>query len=937
MEQGTLGQFGGSSHSAGKRPNAEAAAIAGADGGDAPIVDISEQEFPETDETVDFTVTQVDYTIEGHGDDEYPVLHVFGRVPEVDGEDRPIHARVYGFRPYFYTPISGLDIAVDAAGPLSESDVVDSRLEHDRLTGIETYGDRVANGVEIGDHDESELVVYESIRGDTLIKVFGQTPRDVGQLRDRFDHYEADILFPNRLLIDKDITSGVRVPTRRLDDGSLKLHHTEIRPVDLSAESRVHTLDIEVDDRYGFPEDGEQEIICLTAHDSYRDEYVIWLYENSGGNPAPDAIPRYDPISDEELSVDIRIFVEEADMLVDYLDYVDETDPDYLCGWNFDDFDAPYLIDRINRLSGRHDRLESDRLSRVNEVWDSGWGGPNIKGRVVFDLLYAYQRTQFSELDSYRLDAVGEEELGVGKERYPGDIGDLWGDDPERLLEYNLRDVELCVELDRKQNIIPFWEEVASFVGCKLEDATTPGDAVDMYVLHEIHGEYALPSKGQQESEEYEGGAVFEPISGVKEMVSVLDLKSLYPMCMVTINASPETKVDPDEYDGETYVAPNGTNFQKEPDGMIREMVDELLEERERKKSLRNGNDPGSDEYDTFDRQQAAVKVIMNSLYGVLGWDRFRLYDKEMGAAVTATGREVIEFTERAAAELDKEVTYGDTDSIMLELGGDISKEDAIEQSFEIESHINDAYDEFAAQLNADDHRFQIEFEKLYRRFFQAGKKKRYAGHIIWKEGKDVDDIDITGFEYKRSDIAPLTKVVQKNVLEMIVTGTEREEIKDYVGDVIGRVQAGDVSHSEIGIPGGIGKKLENYDTDTAQVRGAKYANLLFGTNFTSGSKPKRLYLEKVHPSFFREVESELDLDPSIDQLYGEFKREAESGEAVICFEFEDQVPDAFEVDYEKMLDKTLKGPIARIIEALDISWDEVESGQEQTGLESFM
>ena len=84
-------------------------------------------------------------------------------------------------------------------------------------------------------------------------------------------------------------------------------------------------------------------------------------------------------------------------------------------------------------------------------------------------------------------------------------------------------------------------------------------------------------------------------------------------------------------------------------------------------------------------------------------------------------------------------------------------------------------------------------------------------------------------------------------------------------------------------------------------------------------------------------MESEEGLDPSTDQLYGEFKREAESGEAVICFEYEDQIPDAFEVDYEKMLDKTLKGPIARILEALDISWDEVESGQEQTGLGSFM
>jgi DNA polymerase I len=278
-------------------------------------------------------------------------------------------------------------------------------------------------------------------------------------------------------------------------------------------------------------------------------------------------------------------------------------------------------------------------------------------------------------------------------------------------------------------------------------------------------------------------------------------------------------------------------------------------------------------------------------------------------------------------------VVLHNTDSVMLELGSDVATEDAIEQSFGIEDHLNDAYDEFAERLNAEVHRFEIEFEKLYRRFFQAGKKKRYAGHKIWSEGKDVDEIEITGFEYKRSDIAPITKEVQREVLEMIVTGADREEIKSYIHDVIERVRSGDVSLDEIGIPGGIGKKLDNYDTDTAQVRGAKYANLLLGTNFASGSKPKRLYLEKVHPEFFREVEAERGLDPAEDALYGEFKRDPD----VICFEFDDQIPDAFEVDYDKMLDKTLKGPIARVLEALDISWDEVKSGQEQTGLGSFV
>ncbi|ELY61581.1 DNA polymerase domain-containing protein [Natronolimnohabitans innermongolicus] len=1304
--QSGLADFGAESDDADERPEAEAAHIAGNGGSSAAeVIDVIEETLPEPEGDLELAVMQVDYTIAGYGDEERPIMHVFGRTP--DGELE--HVQVVGFKPYFYAPTESLE------RPPEE--------QYDRLTGSR----------EVDEDGEP----YESIRGEKLTKIFGQTPRDVGQIRDDFEHYEADILFPNRFLIDKDIRSGMRVPERRAEDDSLVVPHDEVEAADVDAEPRVLTFDIEVEDRHGFPEDGEEPIVCLTSHDSYRDEYIMWVCAaDEGHGNIPDEITEYEPI-EGEIDHEVRAFEAEEAMLEAFVDYVRETDGDVMTGWNFEDFDAPYFLDRLEELQGPHHDydLEIDRLSRVDEVWRSNWGGPDIKGRVVFDLLYGYQRMVFSELDSYRLDAVGEAELGVGKERYAGDIGDLWEDDPTQLLEYNLRDVELCVELDRQQQIIPFWDEVRSFVGCKLEDAPTPGDAVDMYVLHQAHGEFALPSKGQQEAgEEYEGGAVFDPITGVKENVTVLDLKcfsgdtevmtpggpknikdleigddmftldpdtfeceitpvaetheyenrygelhhvsgnthdlkvtenhqflvsntrgwddlgpddfelteyrnipetdrfafpnhepmagatpdtfelheevasghvvvytdndlrsfrhsmpepvestldlvhgssaamgiqktvgkyliplstfhdyesiirehagdlflqygrqhretplsfemddwleflgwfvtegsldqaagrftihqsngahrericslldrmgvnynvddrginvsnryliewledhcgdgyaekclpewvfsldaeylsilletmidgdgdradsglgkfwtksdelmraisriavqcghkptvskqndgtwyvsvgkrgsftksnetveqhdgnvycvtaaenhvilagrkgnfqwvgqSLYPMCMTTINASPETKVDPETYNDETYKAPTGTHFRKKPDGVNREMITELLAEREEKKELRNQHEPGTPEYEQYDRQQGAVKVIMNSLYGVSGWDQFRLYDKEAASAITATGREVIEFTETAATELNYQVAYGDTDSVMLELGPDVSTDDAIEHSFDIEDHINGRYDDFAREdLNAESHRFQIEFEKLYRRFFQAGKKKRYAGHIVWKEGKDVDTVDIVGFEYQRSDIAPITKEVQHRVIEMIVKEGDIEGTKEYVNGVIEDVQSGDVSLEEIAIPGGIGKRLDNYDTDTAQVRGAKYANLLLGTNFQRGSKPKRLYLDRVDPAFFRRMESEEGHDPQRDPLYGAFKRDPD----VICFEYEDQIPDEFEVDYDTMLEKTLKGPIERILEALDVSWDEVKSGQEQQGLDQY-
>jgi DNA polymerase I len=901
-EQATLA--GSAAEDAAEADAAAAAArtVAGDGGGEAELVDPSARRYPDADETLELAVTQVDYTIAGTGTDETPIIHVFGRTADGEAE----HVRVHGFRPYFYAPTATLS----------------GELDHDRITGS-------AATDESGD-------AHESIRGEQLTKIFGQTPRDVGQIRDRFEHYEADILFPNRFLIDKDIGSGMRVPERRASDDALVVPHEEVEAVEMEAKARVCTFDIEVDDRSGFPEDGEETIICLSSHDSRTDEYAVWLYEASEGI-GPDDLDDYEGI-EGDIDATVHRFGSEEAMLAEFLDCIEETDPDVLTGWNFTDFDAPYFIDRLEELGGAdcesHD-LDPDRLSRVNEVWRSDWQGPNVKGRVVFDLLYAYQRTQFSELDSYRLDAVGEVELGAGKERYAGSIGDLWEENPERLLEYNLRDVELCVEIDRQQDVIPFWQEVATFVGCKLEDATTPGDAVDMYVLHEAHGKFALPSKGQQETEDFEGGAVFDPITGVRENVAVLDLASLYPMSMVTINASPETKVGPG-YDGETYRAPNGQRFRKQPDGIMREMVDDLLTERDEKRSLRSEHDPGSEAYERYDRQQQSVKVIMNSLYGVSGWDRFRLYDKENAAAITATGRRVIEFTETATNELDKSVVYGDTDSIMLEFGSETSKEDVLEQSFDIEEHINGRYDEFASEeLGADEHRFEIEFEKLYRRFFQAGKKKRYAGHLVWNEGVEVDSIDITGFEYKRSDIAPITRRVQREVIERIVRGEDLSEVKTYVRGVIERFEDGGVDIEDVGIPGGIGKRLGNYDTDTAQVRGAKYANLLLGTNFQRGSKPKRLYLDRIDDRFFQRIESERP-DIAEDDLYRAFKRDVSNDDGVICFEYADQIPDEFVVDWPKMLDKTLKGPIARVLEALDISWNEVKSGQTQTGLGSF-
>lgn len=98
--QSTLGSWSDGEED--DRPDGEAKHVAGNGGQHADVVDIDEERFPPTDGRVAFSVTQVDYTVEGYGDDEFPVLHVFGRrETSGDADPEPVHARVYGFQPYF--------------------------------------------------------------------------------------------------------------------------------------------------------------------------------------------------------------------------------------------------------------------------------------------------------------------------------------------------------------------------------------------------------------------------------------------------------------------------------------------------------------------------------------------------------------------------------------------------------------------------------------------------------------------------------------------------------------------------------------------------------------------------------------------------------------------------------------------------------------------
>ncbi len=792
---------------------------------------------------IDIGITQVEYSNTGSG----PIIHLFGRTKL----GALIRIDVKNFIPYFY---------------IDDNQVPAIEYSHGKKITVDTETD------------------YLTLRKTIVRRVYTKKPGDVRVLREGYNHHEADIIFTERFLIDNNIKFGVTAP-------NIVANYFDIKPIEIDAPARICVLDIECNDERGFPTPDRDEIICITLWDSFEDKYTTLLYEPHGGESI---LKRHLDAQQSKACFNkdkhtLHVYNTEQDMLKGIVAWFKQVDPDIITGWNTTGFDVPYITNRMKFLG-----LRPDYLGRL-----LGPTAPEkIRGRVVFDLLAAYRKLQAKALESYRLDAVAFEELGERKIHVASGVAPLWRKEPEKLVEYNVKDVELCIGIDKKNNIIEFYREIAKYVGCHLERTLASSLVVDTYVLRKAHGKYVLPSKNYAaEGEEFEGATVFEASSGVFENVVVFDLKALYPMSMMTLNASMETK-DPH---GEN-IAPNGVRFKKEPDGITRELISDLLKQRDEKKRLRNTFPHGSREYEVLDMQQNVIKVIMNTYYGVSGFPKFRLYDRDIGSAVTATGRAIIEFTKEVVEDMGYSILYGDTDSCLLSFGNKYdSQEEMIKIAKHIESILNKKYDVFAKEtLKVDKHYFSTKFEKMYDRFFQAGKKKRYAGHLVWKEGVEADKIDIVGFETRRSDTPPLIKVVLKDVLEMIVKGEPETKVQMYVKEIVRNYRRGEYPLEEIGIPSGISKKFEEYKNNDIRVRASKYSNENFGTNFTAGSKPKRIYIKNI-----------------VDRKYPPTD--------VVAFEFSEQIPKEFVIDYETMLSKTLRDPILRIIEPLGWTWTDMD------------
>ena len=412
---------------------------------------------------------------------------------------------------------------------------------------------------------------------------------------------------------------------------------------------------------------------------------------------------------------------DEKELLIKFIEYLESDYPDILSGWNTEGFDIPYIINRIERLLGQE---YVDRLSPVGNVYFRVMRGQfgqerkryYISGISCLDFLDVYKRFCLKLRESYKLDAIGELELGENKVDYGGmSLAELSENDWDLFVDYNIQDVNLLVKLEQKLQYFPLLR-MLSYVGLTtLEGAMGTIQVINgaLCIRARKRGEIIStfvrpPSEGKNP-----GAYVAEPKRGFKENIVSFDANSLYPNVMISLNTSPETKVGKVETlnekivvqhvsgkhftldkpafakflkDEECALSKAGFLFSQKKKGIIPEFLEYYYNKRVeiKKKLFKTKQQYKKDtknidlkyEVERLNTEQMVIKILINSCYGYMGNKHAPIGDDDIASSVTLTGQAVIKESNEVIKkyiknklpditdhELEECIIYNDTDS----------------------------------------------------------------------------------------------------------------------------------------------------------------------------------------------------------------------------------------------------------------------------------
>ena len=733
---------------------------------------------------------------------------------------------------------------------------------------------------------------YTSLYGDRLTKVTIENPYDIYTHKQLFSKtFEADIYYTTRYLIDSDLYDGIEV----IDN--------KIKPSEIEIEPRIMMLDIETDYLGGSNSQKERSIISIAFYDNYTNKlYCVSTKEDKS------CFEKKYMSEQKELktNLEVELFVveNEIQLLNLFKKYVREMDVDIFSGWNIN-FDMIYILHRMTLLN-----LSPEELSPIKKIFyqdafvnsggkqakystDKTEKRVNIKGRAIIDLMAGYKRMKWKGIPSFRLEAVGQIEFKTGKLQYKGWMHDFWVQDFNKFVEYNIRDVELCVALNKKYNILNSLLGIKKMSGAELSDILQNSRIIDCYILRHCKDKFVLPSKNRVvgDKQKIEGGFVLTPREGISKNIVVLDLKSLYPSIMLSFNMSPETI----SQEGEIVVG-NGVKFKKE-EGVLTSILTDILKKRDDVRALLKtpeyDKEKYPDKYLTMYKKQYYYKTFQNSFYGATLYPGFRLFNPAVGGSITWIGRFLNEKMRELCKNKGYEPITADTDSVYVDVHEKDSSK-AIEIGKQLEYDINHSFDKWFEGKGNNTSYMSIKFEKLYGIYCNAGGKKCYAGNIVWDWEKgylEHPETEIKGFAAVKSDRSLISKKIQKHVFELILSEKPIDNIIDYIEEEIDNFYKNKYSYEEMGIPKQISKDVDEYKISNPWITGVKFSQEYI-KGFTFSPKPYLLYISPT-------------------QKYNT---------TAICFNNSEEIPSDIKIDTGKMMMNTIYKIVEKQLEMIKVN-----------------
>ncbi len=443
-----------------------------------------------------------------------------------------------------------------------------------------------------------------------------------------------------------------------------------------------------------------------------------------------------------------RLHGEEREIVEGFLRWVLEDDPDVITGYNIGGYDLPLLAERAGVLKLGPLLLGRER-SEASELGDRLW---KVTGRLVADAWWSARRELRPKQESLQYVArtyLGDSKLDVDRRQ----ITEEWRKDPERVMEYCEHDADLALRLLQRVRALDKAADLATVARMPLEEGLNgrTSQFIDAMLIPraDARGVGVPPNHPRGGESAIEGGYVHSIRPGLYRWVVVLDFKAMYPSIIVARNLC-FTTLAPDG----TTVAPSGARFLA-PEvrrGIIPEILTELLADRDRFRAQGRAS-PTSEGQAYYDGLQNAVKVLMNSFYGVLASSFYRFTNKEIGASITAFAREAITTIIGALEREGLEVIYSDTDSVFVR-----SPTETLEGARAFG-------DGLARRFTAAGATF--EFQSVFETFFSHGAKKRYVGRTVWPR----EDRVVRGYETRRSDAFDYQSEALLEVFDLVLKG----------------------------------------------------------------------------------------------------------------------------------------------------------------------